>query len=734
MKRYTIFILAVFSAAVLSGCRKDPDPERIIGQTAASFRLTANDAGNGQAGSMESRISNLQAFRFRNGILKEIFTDVHVTEDGHADLYLKEYAGTVHFLANASGIPALGQMEAGVTTLEEFLALTASDSEMTADGIVMSGSAELRNNVQTAGVALKRSVARIDLISGFEGVQIKDITIRSLTSSGYLTERGAGVPDNAMEADFFRDFTGQDVPETGVLAYVCDQEAGKEIEVKVNVEGSWRILKTVMPAIVRNNVYRLKIYGNGAQSRVEISAHDWMDGQGASSDLVMKGLVDTGNSVLSDGVRVSENRDTVFLPYIGSRSTLVLAAEAGSEVIVRGSAKGVSVETPSGRSLQPVASLEISNTHRYPGTGHEYMYLDIMNGGEFKGRVVLKAESNPVLIEGDIILDDNGICDFGRYIDGEIGRIMLPEGKTIEVSFPDNESEWMKVEQADGNSFRIIGGWKPNDPLADGRTQQASLVITDADGSNSETYLIQRRNWGLPVVNVNGVWWCKYNLRGNVKSFEDQITVTEDPAAGMDLGEYLTGCTDDEFAEIAGSQYQGGKQNALVMVNENGKFRFDGYDTGNKGEFGTIDPTYMAPDGYRIPDYDNFRFFAWGENCNLGYGSNAFNNQLGQRLTYTVMERTVTVDGNLYGPMGYYDFVYDGVHLVLMGFGHQYNAQDIASMSILFATYGRPGKSWGIEGYPRQNGSGNWIKFSSQNTQKTRTIRCVKSPVEYIYE
>lgn len=734
MKRYTIFILAVFSAAVLSGCRKDQEPDKTIGQTMASFRLTANDAGNGPAGSMESWIGSLQAFRFRNGILKETFTDVNVTEDGHADIYLKEYAGTIYFLANASGIPALGQIKPDLTTIEEFLSLTASDSEMTSDGIVMSGYAELGDKVQTVNIALKRSVARIDLISGFEGVEIKDVTIRSLTSTGYLTDRGACVPDNAATEDFFRDFSGQNVPETGLLAYVCDQEAGKEIEVKVNVDGSWRILKTVMPAVERNNVYRLKIYGNGAQSRVEVSVNDWMDGQGASSDLVMKGLVDTDSSIFSDGVRVSENKDTVFLPYIGSRSTLVLSAEAGAEVVVRGSAKGVSVDNAPGRSLHPVASLEISNTHRYPGAKQEYMYLDIMNGEEFKGRVVLKAESNPVHLEGEIVLDDNGICDFGKYIDGELGRIVLPRGKAIDVSFPEGESEWMKIEQNGDSSFRIIGGWKPNDPLADGRTQQASLVIADADGSNSETYLIQRRNWGLPVVNINGVWWCKYNLRGNVKSFEDQITVTEDPAAGIDLDEYLSGCTDEEFAEIAGSQYQGGKQNALTMVNENGRFRFDGYDTGNKGEFGTIDPTFMAPDGYRIPDYDNFRFFAWGENCNLGYGSNAFNNKLGQRLTYTVVEREITLDGNLYGPMSYYDFVYEGAHLILMGFGHQYNAQDIAPMSILFATYGRPGKSWGIEGYPQKNGGGNWIKFISQNTQKTRTIRCVKTPVEYIYE
>ena len=55
-------------------------------------------------------------------------------------------------------------------------------------------------------------------------------------------------------------------------------------------------------------------------------------------------------------------------------------------------------------------------------------------------------------------------------------------------------------------------------------------------------------------------------------------------------------------------------------------------------------------------------------------------------------------------------------------------------MAILLATYGNAGSSWQLEGYPKSDGRGNWIKFGGQNSSKTRTIRCVKTPVEYIYE
>ena len=64
----------------------------------------------------------------------------------------------------------------------------------------------------------------------------------------------------------------------------------------------------------------------------------------------------------------------------------------------------------------------------------------------------------------------------------------------------------MKLTDEGNNTYRLLGGWKPNDPKADGREQAGELIITDKDGSYSETYTIRRLNWGLPVVNVNGTW------------------------------------------------------------------------------------------------------------------------------------------------------------------------------------------------------------------------------------
>lgn len=53
---------------------------------------------------------------------------------------------------------------------------------------------------------------------------------------------------------------------------------------------------------------------------------------------------------------------------------------------------------------------------------------------------------------------------------------------------------------------------------------------------------------------------------------------------------------------------------------------------------------------------------------------------------------------------------------------------------LLLATYGNSVNCWVMEGYAQSDRPNqNWLKFMNQNSTKTRTIRCIKSPVEYIY-
>lgn len=734
------YILTVASAGLflLSGCQKEKIRQDNAADGSLRISIISSGMNYGITTESETNIHTLDAYHFENGILSESFNSLQIDEKGVCRLDIKQKNGMLYFLANDANITSHANLTNNVTTLEEFLQLIATADEMTSKSLLMSGHTELDGENASLSVSLKRAVARIDLESAFQDAEVNSITIRDIALTGLVNEGGdKSVLTNIEKTDLTKDFGEQPFKnKKESLYYLPEQTAdGHAVEILMAVNGGWHRLKTTLPPLKRNTVYTLKVYGNGANLNVEVLTDNWENGDSSESGLTLKGLVDKENSQLSEGVTVNERGDTVFVPFWNSNFQLTLAAESGAQVSVLGEVEGVTVTPASqSRSLSPVAEFNVSSRQKMPGSKSEYMYLDIYNDQIQTGRVVLVFTPNPVQMSGLIEFDQNGECNFNRYVDGELANLILPEGKTATLKFAEEEAHWMKLAPEGGNTYRLLGGWKPNDPKADGREQAGELIITDEDGSHPETYTIRRLNWGLPVVNINGTWWCKYNLRGNVKNFNDQILINSDPAKDSSLADYLTSCSDNEFLYILGDQYQAGNPDGLKLTHNGASFYYEGYKS-QTDNFGTLAPTVMAPDGYQVPDFDDYRFFTGGTNYNLKYfNPGSFNNGLGQRLNFKVVERNATFQGLQYGPITFYDFEYEGNHWTLCGLGHQWDAANISKMMILLATYGNGGSTWMIEGYSNSEGRGNWFKYTGNNAQKTRTIRCVKTPVEYIYE
>lgn len=112
-------------------------------------------------------------------------------------------------------------------------------------------------------------------------------------------------------------------------------------------------------------------------------------------------------------------------------------------------------------------------------------------------------------------------------------------------------------------------------------------------------------------------------------------------------------------------------------------------------------------------------------------------NSAGQDIRITIVERDVNFLGHNYGIISFYDFEIDGSHYLLNGLGHQWNTThgNIARMNLLLATYGNSSQTWTMEGYASSiKPNENWIKYVANNATKTRLIRCIKTPVEYIYD
>lgn len=734
------YILTVASAGLflLSGCQKEKIRQDNAADGSLRISIISSGMNYGITTESETNIHTLDAYHFENGILSESFNSLQIDEKGVCRLDIKQKNGMLYFLANDANITSRANLTNNVTTLEEFLQLIATADEMTSKSLLMSGHTELDGENTSLSVSLKRAVARIDLESAFQDAEVNSITIRDIALTGLVNEGGdKSVLTNIEKTDLTKDFGEQPFKnKKESLYYLPEQTAnGHAVEILMAVNGGWHRLKTTLPPLKRNTVYTLKVYGNGTNLNVEVLTDNWENGNSSESGLTLKGLVDKENSQLSEGVTVNERGDTVFVPSWNSNFQLTLAAESGAQVSVLGEVEGVTVTPASqSRSLSPVAEFNVSSRQKMPGSKSEYMYLDIYNDQIQTGRVVLVFTPNPVQMSGLIEFDQNGECNFNRYVDGELANLILPEGKTATLKFAEEEAHWMKLAPEGGNTYRLLGGWKPNDPKADGREQAGELIITDEDGSHPETYTIRRLNWGLPVVNINGTWWCKYNLRGNVKNFNDQILINSDPAKDSSLADYLTSCSDNEFLHILGDQYQAGNPDGLKLTHNGASFYYEGYKS-QTDNFGTLAPTVMAPDGYQIPDFDDYRFFTGGTNYNLKYfNPGSFNNGLGQRLNFKVVERNATFQGLQYGPITFYDFEYEGSHWTICGLGHQWDATSISKMMILLATYGNGGSTWMIEGYSNSEGRGNWFKYTGNNAQKTRTIRCIKTPVEYIYE
>ena len=734
MKILRYIYLPVFLIA-LCACTADDFRDSTTVAEPLSVRFSMPNQQN--SGGLSSEIDNISAFRFEDSILKEVISNISINEEGVADINMASTRGNLYFLANAARIIEDNNFQVDNTSEEDFLSIKSDMEGMNHRGITMTGKADLTgNDDNNFTVAIRHSVARIDLESYSVDANVHSVRIKNVASQGYVFEQEGKVEDIFDKEDVFKDFA--DTPFSNkkeTIDYLPEQYGKRfQVEVLITVNGAWKRLRAELPEILRNKVYTLKIYGSGADFAISVDTGDWEYGTGSETEDVYKGIVDIDNSILSDAVYINKNRDSVFVESWDNSFTLAILSEEGADCRIDGNVDKVDMEFISSRSLVTNSrKLNVRSKLKMPGVAEQYAYINLYKNDVLRDRVVLVFKANPVKLEGHLNFDENAMCDFARYIDGEVAVITLPEGKNISLSFADDSPEWMKLEENGNNRFRLLAGWKPNDPDADGRIQTAQITISDGSNQHIETYTVKRQNWGLPVVNINGTWWCKYNLRGNVKNFTDQILVSNEPAGG-NLADYMSSCSDAEFLNVIGDQYQAGNQEGLSIVHNGEGFVYENYNT-KSDNFGTLSPTFMAPDGYEIPDYDDFRFFNWGNNSNLGYHNpGAFNNGLGQRLNFKVVERNASFLGNEYGPITFYDFEYEGEHLLLCGLGHQWNETSIAKMSILFATFGNKSNTWSIEGYSQSDGSGNWFKYSANNQNKTRTIRCVKTPVEYIYE
>lgn len=745
MRTIAIQTMIFFLATVLLiSCREDAEGNAFIPHGGMKVALAvSNPAGTEVGIAGATVISTVAAYRFEKGVLAEVLEGLVPDESGVCLMSFKKQEGVLYCLANVPDKVTAGRLVPGTSSLGEFLQLTASDTEMTSENhIALTGSRNILPTESVSRIPLKRTVARVDLSTSLKGVQVHRVKANQIASKGFLCpQTGQGVPQDVQYKDSLLQFTKPAEETTMPLLYLCEQENTiLEFEIYASHNGGMHKLKARLPdRIVRNTVYTLKVRGNGSKLDIEVQSADWSYGEITESILESAGLIDTEASVLPEGVRLNATHDTVHVSYRENTFDLALSISEEASVEVKGKAQGVTISVLSASSdLNKTVHVNVTKSTKRIKCPEETIYLDVYTGQTYIGRMVLIFESHPVLLTGRLDFKDMPEYDFGDYVDGEIGWLTLPDGWTA-TPVTNADEPWLALKPEAGNpqKMRILAGWRPNDPLADGRIQEGKFILSD--GTSEEAYIVRRRNWGLPVVNIGGTWWCKYNLRGNATDFEEQILPKDDALPESRLYGHLQSCTEDELLGLLGHQYQGGFSQGLPLAWDaaKSKFYYEGMRSSVPGFTVTAD-SLMVPPGYRVPRREDFLAFSQNDNFNLGKpGTRSFTNAAGQQVIVSIAMRNISFLGHNYGLTGFYEFQVGntGGRIVLCGLGYQLNTTaSISPTTILLATKGTTDWCWRIMGLSSSNNPvESWISFLIYKEIQTRTLRAVKEPVEYIY-
>ena len=734
-----IVSLAVMSCTDKGAVNEHSGADSVILPRVIPYNYTS---GNDETtGIKEIRI--LHACLFENGVMTRVYSDI----DPLTGIKIDDSKGRLYMVANIEGNNSASFYNVGMTE-EEWLS-TAIPHAGGVNLTYMSGVVDM-SDTSHGVLQLYRGVARIDVnVSEEHGLSVTDITFRNVAQQSYLNRRNTV---ESPEGTGYNDVIPViDTPLTGStygVAYLCEQ-ASENISavLTINVDGETVEKEVAMPSILKRNcVYTINVFKASVQADVTLSVTDWENGGDFNLAPNERGLtVDVEGTSFPANTEVDSDRRGIVLSHYASDFVLSIDCDDELELIADPELP-MTVERIGGAENVGKNLFRITKKLWYPGMERVerklMFYRKGLNENYADDYINVVMSEHPVKLEGLIHFEESASFDFGKYIDNELGVFTVPASKSITVEYDEGEDEWVKLD-ALGQRVRVIGGWRPNDRTANGRVQKARIVISNsADGSEREEYVISRRNWGLPVTKLNGVWWCKYNAIGDAKNFSDQILSSADPAAmaGKTVFDYLRDCTADEFFNLWKWNYQGKSSQGLQVIDDGGVAKMEGYSSSAE-HINKIDAKALAPDGYELPSMENFErvfnstsgtiWLMWdGSHTTAWNGSTTI--QRRQRRRNDVTVGTVSLTDLIYISM-YNQSETEYEPVVWYGSSPQWNNDGIKHghyNNLLIAVHNPSnGQGWFFVGgmgglYPSKNSAG---------PNDTRILRFKKSDVEYIY-
>lgn len=680
-------------------------------------------------------VENVKYFFFKNGELGAEGT----SQPSEAELKLPlEGAGSLYLLANEGG-KVNPTVNSGMTE-ERWQDATIDLDDSRKPLNFMIGKVEVKDDVAEYAVTMKRGVARFDVTYAFPGTEVKSLALKGMAGKSYLIERvPLSIPSDAGRVDLTTaDGTLNGEDQTGVL-YAYEQ-INSEATVEVTMPDG-KVHSAKLPAqILRNKVYTLQIGRDGSLHSITVNEWNREEDEILAPDRGSFITVNKEQSALNDRATVLLDARGVSAKYLSG--TFDLALNCGEELeYVGGGNEWLEVThiNPGAATLAERNMFRISKKLLAPNCPLEEAKLQFRRKGLTEvyeeDCLTVVFEENDDTLEGMLDFNnENYECDFGRYIDGNLGTYTVGEGKTLSLEVSQS-NPWVRLVPSEGNrnSYIIQAGWKPNDPEADGRVQSAKLIVSDNKGNRQE-YTIKRRNFGLPVILLNDIWWCKFNAIGNSRDFNDQILCAQDPTrtTGQTVLEYLKTCSNEDFLKVWNSAYGGTSGQAMTVVNNNGTFTLEGYKSNESQHINHQDPKALSPEGYEMPTLDDYNRILGAFSVPTSPAPfNPINGGETYRSEIFMDKRTEAVIGE--GTLSDIRFITirslkgKGTEsLTLYGVGCQWNGSGINHNWLLFANYNPSTTGWLYR-------AGNNLEHNGAGANNTRTVRFKKSAVEYIY-
>ena len=712
----------------------------------------------------ETDIENIGAYLFDEGKFVKEYTGVKRTESKY-EFPLDVMKGNLYIVANASLLPDFISPEPSFPEqqwVETIIHSANGKAEMAYTGVISLTNYTTSDHL--IPVSLKRVAARFDLRIAVAGtVEVKEITFKNVQTKAYLFPQSEEVsPENCPVIDIPL------IPEqpyhdnqNGILYLYEQNNAELKVELKASIDGKEYALETNLPEkISRNTVYSITLRKDVLDKDVQLTVEEWKNG----GDTALKPGIDDQliiDSLLTDiphNVTVAQEGTMLILPHLETDFIVAIKSDSELEVFPVAdyslSIEPVSIEELKNKTASSLAGINLFRIRKKLYSPNMetvdltvYFHRKGLNHSYPEDNIRIRMTGNPTTSEGALEFGiDTYTYDFNRYIDNEFGVFTLPPEKEMVAEFEEGEDSWIRIDaQSGSNVYRVLGGWRPNDTTANGRKQSATLVIQNKkDKSDREEYTVIRRNYGLPVTWLHGVWWCKYNAIKNSRNFEDQILSSSDPAAQSNttVFQYLTSCTTEDFFNLWGWAYQGDSGQGMPVIEKNNVIVLDGFTREEKVHINKLPSTALSPDGYELPSMEEFnRLFDATDYIWMMYnGTHTLKNPWNghskikrqQLRKNNIQVGSMTISDIIYIAMSSPDFP-EYEPLVWYGPAAQWNDTGILHSghynNILFGVYSPTGEGWYMNG-----GMGNlYMMKNGASSYDTRILRFKKSDVEYIY-